>query len=131
MERVYPADRRAGRPMLGASPAATAIGCPSTLADILREAHGLAGIWPDLSPGLVLVISGMPLARRVRVTGARSIAEIARRCFGPGFGTAVPVCLAEFARFALMTPDWASLLRGVIGLPGVPGVSCTAASCPV
>jgi SSS family solute:Na+ symporter len=99
------ADRRFGPLLTWAALSSTAIGGSTTLvlAALVGRA-GLPGLWLDVAGALGLAALGLFLARRVRETGAVTIAEVIGRFYGPAVRriAAVLVVLAEIVWFALL-----------------------------
>ncbi len=84
----------------------TTIGGSTTLVlAALVARKGLPGLWLDLAGALGLALLGLFLARRVRETGAVTIAEVIGRLHGPEVRriAALLVVLAEIVWFALLT----------------------------
>jgi SSS family solute:Na+ symporter len=68
-------------------------------------AKGLPGVWLELSGAIGLTFLGLWLARRVRATGATTMAEIIGRTYGPDVRkiAAALIVIAEIVWFALLT----------------------------
>lgn len=84
----------------------TTIGGSTTLVLAALVARvGLPGLWLDLAGAMGLALLGLVLARRVRATGAVTIAEVVGRLHGPDVRkvAAFLVVLAEVVWFALLT----------------------------
>jgi SSS family solute:Na+ symporter len=100
---------------------ATSVGGSSTVVTTaLVQRHGLAGVWMDLAGALGFLALGLLLARRVRQSGACSIAELAGQAQGPGIRrlVAAVVLVAELAWLALLVRATASVLTPA--LPAAP-----------
>ena len=100
------ADRGLGAFRAGVALSSTVIGGSTTLVlAALVAAKGLPALWLDLAGALGLLALGAFLARRVRATGATTIAEVIGRTYGPVVRriAAALVVAAEIVWFALLT----------------------------
>ena len=110
-------DRSFGAVATWAALSSTTIGGSTTLvlAALVARA-GLPALWLDLAGALGLAALGLFLARRVRETGAVTIAEVIGRFYGPAVRriAAVLVVLAEIVWFALLTEATTAVLTAAM-----------------
>jgi SSS family solute:Na+ symporter len=106
-------DRSFGAGATWAALSSTTIGGSTTLvlAALVARA-GLPALWLDLAGALGLASLGLFLARRVRATGAVTIAEVIGRFYGPPVRrvAAALVVLAEIVWFALLAEATTAVL---------------------
>ena len=106
-------DRSFGAGAAWAALSSTTIGGSTTLvlAALVARA-GLPALWLDLSGALGLAGLGLLLARRIRATGAVTIAEVIGRHYGPAVRrlAAALVVLAEILWFALLAEATTAVL---------------------
>ncbi len=106
-------DRSFGALAVWAALSSTTIGGSTTLvlAALVARA-GLPALWLDLAGALGLAALGLFLARRVRQTGAVTIAEVIGRFYGPSVRriAALLVVLAEIVWFALLAEATTAVL---------------------
>lgn len=106
-------DRSFGTGATWAALSSTTIGGSTTLvlAALVARA-GLPALWLDLAGALGLGVLGLLLARRIRATGAVTIAEVIGRFYGPPVRriAAVLVVAAEIVWFALLAEATTAVL---------------------
>ncbi len=105
-EAFLVADRRFSGPTTWAALSSTVIGGSTTLVlATLVAVKGLPGLWLDLAGALGLLVLALGLARRVRRSGAVTIAEVIGRFYGVRVRRigAFLVVLAEIVWFGLLT----------------------------
>jgi SSS family solute:Na+ symporter len=95
----------------------------------LVYAHGLPGLWLDLSGALGLAALGLFLARRVRREGATTLPEIVGRYYGTTARrvAAALVLVSEIVWFALLTETTQVVLTAALGIPPVSAIVLTTA----
>lgn len=106
-------DRSFGGFSAWAALSSTTIGGSTTLVLAALVARvGLPALWLDLAGALGLAALGLLLARRVRATGAVTIAEVIGRFYGPSVRriAAFLVVLAEIVWFALLAEATTAVL---------------------
>ena len=106
-------DRSFGGIAAWAALSSTTIGGSTTLVlAVLVARQGLPGLWLDLAGAFGLAVLGLFLARKVRATGAVTIAEVIGRAYGPGVRkvAAALVVAAEIVWFALLSEATAIVL---------------------
>jgi len=84
----------------------------------LVAAHGISGLWLDLSGAIGLLALGLFLARRIRREKAVTLPEIIGRYYGGGarFSAAVLVLVSEIVWFALLVEATQAVLTAVFGM---------------
>ena len=106
-------DRSFGSGAAWAALSSTTIGGSTTLvlAALVARA-GLPALWLDLAGAMGLAFLGLFLARRVRATGAVTIAEVIGRFYGPSVRkiAALLVVAAEIVWFALLAEATTAVL---------------------
>ncbi|HUM01267.1 MAG TPA: hypothetical protein VL084_03210 [Thermoanaerobaculia bacterium] len=106
-------DRSFGAGSAWAALSSTTIGGSTTLvlAALVARA-GLPALWLDLAGALGLAALGLVLARRVRATGALTIAEVIGQLYGPSVRriAAALVVAAEIVWFALLAEATTAVL---------------------
>ena len=87
----------------------------------LVAAHGISGLWLDLSGALGLLALGLFLARRVRREAAVTLPEIVGRYYGGGarLAAAVLVLVSEIVWFALLVEATQAVLTAAFGISPV------------
>lgn len=106
-------DRSIGAGAAWAALSSTTIGGSTTLVlAALVASAGLPALWLDLAGVLGLAFLGLFLARRVRATGAVTIAEVIGRFYGPSVRriAAALVVAAEIVWFALLAEATTAVL---------------------